>query len=176
MKKYNLGKFNIKDSAETSVSASAEISISSACKSVEIEKLIRTDKVVEIYVDSKALAYAQITSSKAITEIVLDTKAIASNLVFSDRGFSEIEVLSKAVAALLGESYMEINNINLRPGEEVEIDMCNLTVTKNGENALHLMSSDGDFFDFLIGENGVDIVAEGAGKIQVDAYWKDRWL
>ena len=71
---------------------------------------------------------------------------------------------------------MEINNINLRPGEEVEIDMCNLTVTKNGENALHLMSSDGDFFDFLIGENGVDIVAEGAGKIQVDAYWKDRWL
>lgn len=176
MKKYNLGKFNIKDSAETSVSASAEISISSVCTSVEIEKLIKTDKVVEIYVDSKALAYAQITSSKANTEIVLDTKALASNLVFSDRGFSEIEILSKAVAALLGEAYLELNNVNLKPGEEVEIDTCNLTVTKNGENALHLMSSDGDFFDFLIGENGVDIVAEGAGNIQVDAYWRDKWL
>lgn len=176
MKKYNLGKFNIKDSAETSVGASAEINLSSACKSVEVEKLIKTDKVVEIHINSKALAYAQITSSKANTEIVLDTKAIASNLVFSDRGFSDIEILSKAVAALLGEAYLELNNINLRPGEEVEIDTCNLTVTKNGENALHLMSSDGDFFDFLIGENGVDIVAEGAGNIQVDAYWRDKWL
>lgn len=176
MKKYNLGKFNIKDSSETSVSASAEINVSAVCKAVNIDKIIKTDRTVNIYIDSKASAYAEVISSRANAAISFDTKAIASNLVFSDRGFSEIEILSKAVAALLGEAYLELNNINLKPGEEIEIDMCNLTVTKNGENALHLMSSDGDFFDFLIGENGVNIVAEGAGSIQVDAYWKDKWL
>ena len=176
MKKYNLGKFNIKDSAETSVSASAEISISSACKGISVDKHIKIEKVVEIHIYSKASAHAEIESTKASAEINFDAKALASNLVYSSRGFSDVEIMSKAVAALLGEAYLELNNINLKPGEEVEIDMCNLTVTKNGENALHLMSSDGDFFDFLIGENGVDIVAEGAGKIQVDAYWKDRWL
>lgn len=176
MKKYNLGKFNIKDSAETSVSASAEISISSACKSVNVDKHIKIEKAVEIYIDSKASAHAELKSTRAVAEINFDAKALASNLVYSSRGFSDVEFMSKAVASLLGESYLELNNINLRPGEEVEIDTCNLTVTKNGENALHLMSSDGDFFDFLIGENGVDIVAEGAGNIQVDAYWRDKWL
>lgn len=176
MKKYNLGKFNIKNSSEANISASAEINLSTNCISFNIEKFVRIDKTVEIYFDSKATAYAEIPSGKTYVEINFDTKALASNLVFSDKGFSNVEILTKAVAALLGESYLEINNIDLKPGEEVEIDMCNLTVTKNGENALHLMSNDGDFFDFLIGENGVDIVAEGAGNIQVDAYWKDKWL
>lgn len=176
MKKYNLGKFNIKDSAETSVSASAEINLLSTCKSVKVEKLVKVGRAIEIYIDSLAFGYAEIKSSKALASFDIDSNALASNLVFSDRGFSDIEILSKAIAALLGEAYLELNNINLKPGEEVEIDTCNLTVTKNGENALHLMSSDGDFFDFLIGENGVDIVAEGAGNIQVDAYWRDKWL
>lgn len=176
MKKYNLGKFNIKDSAESSVSANAEINVSAVCKAVNIDKIIKTDKKVYIYIDSKASAYAEVTSSSASASIDFDTKALASNLVFSGPGQSEIEVLTKAVAALLGESYLELKDVYLKPGEEIEIDMCNLTVTKNGENALHLMSSDGDFFDFLIGENGVNIIAEGAGSIQVDAYWKDKWL
>lgn len=176
MKRYNLGKFNIKDSSESSVSANAEINVSAVCKTVNIDKIIKTDRAVNIYIDSKASAYAEVTSSRASASIDFDTKALASNLVFSGPGQSEIEVLTKGAPSLLGESYLELKDVYLKPGEEIEIDMCNLTVTKNGENALHLMSSDGDFFDFLIGENGVNIIADGAGSIQVDAYWKDKWL
>ena len=41
---------------------------------------------------------------------------------------------------------------------------------------MHLMSTDGDFFDFLIGDNDIEIEAVGANGVQIDTYWKDKWL
>lgn len=39
------------------------------------------------------------------------------------------------------------------PGERIVIDTKKMKITKNGQNALHLM--DGDFFDLVFGENKI---------------------
>lgn len=175
MTKFNVGKFNVDGGTIFSVTGVSDIALDSEVKSVLVEK----DSGVyasSITIDSSAEYHVEIVNITGEAEIEFSTFGLAANLVYSDAGNSSIELNSYAIGSLLGEDYVEISGLVLRPGQEVEIDMCNLTVTVNGENAMHLMSPDGDFFDFLIGNNEIDIEATGAGTVSVDTYWKDRWL
>ena len=55
-----------------------------------------------------------------------------------------------------------IINGNIAPGNRLIIDTKNLTVTLNGENALHLI--DGDFFDLVLGNNKITYTDASANR------------
>ena len=175
MTKFNVGKFNVKSSAIGSVNGSSDMAIDTSVSSILIDKYIEKTQS-NISINTVATAHVNLVGITGNADLELISKALAANLVYGEDLGGDMILDAYAVGSLLGEDYVEIRGLRLEPGEEVEIDMCNLTVTVNGENAMHLMSADGDFFDFLIGENEIEIEAIGANGVQIDTYWKNRWL
>lgn len=175
MTKFNVGKFNIKNSEVASVNANSDLILGSNLSKFLVDKYI-SEAEVSIELDAKANLYIRIMGIESNADMEMESKALSSNLVYASEATGDMSIDAYGVGSLLGEDYVEIAGLVLKPGQEVEIDMCNLTVTVNGENAMHLMSTDGDFFDFLIGDNDIEIEAVGANGVQIDTYWKDKWL
>lgn len=175
MTKFNVGKFNVKNSEIASVNANSDLVLGSNLSKFLVDKYI-SEAEVSIELDAKANLYIRIMGIESNADMEMESKALSSNLVYASEATGDMSIDAYGVGSLLGEDYVEIKGLVLKPGQEVEIDMCNLTVTVNGENAMHLMSTDGDFFDFLIGDNDIEIEAVGANGVQIDTYWKDKWL
>lgn len=175
MTKFNVGKFNVKNSEVASVNANSDLILGSNLSKFLVDKYI-SEAEVSIELDAKSNLHIRIMGIESNADMEMESKALSSNLVYASEATGDMYIDAYGVGSLLGEDYVEIAGIVLKPGQEVEIDMCNLTVTVNGENAMHLMSTDGDFFDFLIGDNDIEIEAVGANGVQIDTYWKDKWL
>lgn len=175
MTKFNVGKFNVKNSEVASVNANSDLVLGSNLSTFLVDKYI-SEAEASIELDAKANLYIRIMGIESNADMEMESKALSSNLVYASEATGDMSIDAYGVGSLLGEDYVEIAGLVLKPGQEVEIDMCNLTVTVNGENAMHLMSTDGDFFDFLIGDNDIEIEAVGANGVQIDTYWKDKWL
>lgn len=175
MTKFNVGKFNVKNSEIASVNGNSNLVLESKISKFLVDKYISKAEA-SIELDSKANLHIRITGIESNVDMEMNSKALSSNLVYASEAIGDMSINAYGVGSLLGEDYVEIAGLVLKPGQEVEIDMCNLTVTVNGENAMHLMSTDGDFFDFLIGDNDIEIEAVGANGVQIDTYWKDKWL
>lgn len=175
MTKFNVGKFNVKNLEVASVNANSDLILGSNLSKFLVDKYI-SEAEVSIELDAKANLYIRIMGIESNADMEMESKALSSNLVYASEATGDMSIDAYGVGSLLGEDYVEIAGLVLKPGQEVEIDMCNLTVTVNGENAMHLMSTDGDFFDFLIGDNDIEIEAVGANGVQIDTYWKDKWL
>lgn len=175
MTKFNVGKFNVKNSEVASVNANSDLVLGSNLSTFLVDKYI-SEAEASIELDAKANLYIRIMGIESNADMEMESKALSSNLVYASEATGDMSIDAYGVGSLLGEDYVEIKGLVLKPGQEVEIDMCNLTVTVNGENAMHLMSTDGDFFDFLIGDNDIEIEAIGSNGVQIDTYWKDKWL
>lgn len=175
MTKFNVGKFNVKNSEIASVNANSDLVLGSNLSKFLVDKYI-SEAEVSIELDAKANFYIKIMGVKSNADMEINSRALSTNLMYASEATGDMSIDAFGVGSLLGEDYVEIKGLVLKPGQEVEIDMCNLTVTVNGENAMHLMSTDGDFFDFLIGDNDIEIEAIGANGVQIDTYWKDKWL
>lgn len=175
MTKFNVGKFNVKSSEIASVNGNSDLVLESNISKFLVDKYI-SEAEVSIELDAKANFYIKIMGVKSNADMEINSRALSTNLMYASEATGDMSIDAFGVGSLLGEDYVEIKGLVLKPGQEVEIDMCNLTVTVNGENAMHLMSTDGDFFDFLIGDNDIEIEAIGATGVQIDTYWKDKWL
>lgn len=175
MTKFNVGKFNVKNSEVASVNGNSNLVLESNISKFLIDKYMpKAETSIEL--DAKANLYIRIMGIESNADMEMNSKALSSNLIYASKTTGDMFIDAYGVGSLLGEDYVEIAGLVLKPGQEVEIDMCNLTVTVNGENAMHLMSTDGDFFDLLIGDNDIEIEAVGANGVQIDTYWKDKWL
>lgn len=86
-------------------------------------------------------------------------------------------MLTQATQQLSGEQVMRFEDLVLRPGDELVINTCDLTVTLNGENAMEFFSADSEFITLLNGENVIEYNDEsGTRNVSFDIIWKDRWL
>lgn len=175
MFKYNLGKFNLKSGGNVIITGMAPIGVTATCNKVLVIKHVKnlfTKVEHETVLKGKKVIYVY---PKKETDIKVSNRISASSFVFTD-GVSQadINLHAEAISALLGSEHLELKDVNLQPNEEIEINMCDLTVTRSGENAMHLLTSDGDFFDFSVGDNSLTV--EGARTTEVDIYWKDKWL
>lgn len=89
----------------------------------------------------------------------------------------EAEAESNAYGSALstyGQEVMIIEGVNMVAGDELIIDTEHMTVTLNGENAIHLVKDESIFFKLKEGSN--DIVVEGGTMADIRILWKDRWL
>ena len=77
---------------------------------------------------------------------------------------------------MLGEDFLELKGFALQPGQEIEINLCDLTALVNGENAIHLLGEGADFFDLSSGANEILIEVDDGANFSIESLWKDRWL
>ena len=175
MNKFNLGKFNVSSESASSITGYTEFGFESSVKSVVVEKHIEVSQS-NINYESIATAIAEKFGVTDETNIDFDTTLFGSVFVFSENGTSDVTFESAAIGSLLGEEYVELSGFVLLPGQEIEINLCDLTATVDGENAIHLLSNDGDFFELMPGLNDIEIQTNAGTYYQVDTFWKDRWL
>lgn len=195
---FNRGKFNVKSGAVITLTGASTIDVeaqASACAvmmwrfadpvALDITIDAAGDQVVNKYsgrvaspivFDAQSVPHVHKWAKSADTEINWDTSITYSTITKPDPVTLDVVFGASAVASMLGEEYIEFVGITLRPGEQLEIDTCALTATINGRNVMHLLSHDGDFFDFFPGANEIEIEATGAGSVAVDTFWKDKWL
>lgn len=174
--KFNIGKFNVKSDNSITLTANSEINYFTNVEDILIQKEI--DKAgAAIDYEASATSILEIKlKENAGLEIDYEASAMATSIILIENLNTEITFESEGIGSLLGEEYIEIKGFVLKPGQEIEINTCDLTATINGENAIHLLTEEGDFFDFLPGANDIKIDAVGAGSVSIDTYWKDRWL
>lgn len=173
---YNLGKFNVKKRGNISLTANSDINFSASIDKVLLQKEVqKVEAVINYEAEAKGMIEKRF-NEKLNLQINYYATALSTSILSIENIISEINYNAEAVSSLLGEEYIEIKGFVLKPGQEIEINTCDLTATINGENAIHLLTEDGDFFDFLPGENDIKIDAAGAESVSIDTYWKDRWL
>ena len=64
-----------------------------------------------------------------------------------------------------------------RPGDELMIDMDNMTVTLNGQNVMRFVDRESEFFLFNPGNNEVTYTSTTtAGRVDIRLLWKDAFL
>lgn len=90
---------------------------------------------------------------------------------------SKAEALAVASAEGLisyGTEVLELNGIGLQAGDVLMIDTDNMTITKNGENIVALVTDDSIFFKLNPGNNNLQF--EGGSLADIKILWKDRWI
>ena len=173
--KYNLGKFNRKASASVSVTANATITVGAKIEDVFQKQFLSSIKTsISLSATSKSVLKIYRNGSTNVA-FKSSLKGVLKRFIDSSIE-TPIVIDSYALGSIYGEEFVELNNIILRPGEELVINTCDLTATIGGRNAINLLTNGSDFFDFFIGENDITIRAENATGITVDTYWKDKWL
>ncbi|WP_071126228.1 phage distal tail protein [Peptoniphilus lacydonensis] len=174
--KFNIGKFNIKSNNNITLTANSEINYFTKVEDILIQKeLGKVGATIDYEASATSILEIKLKETAELA-INFDASAVATSIILIEDLNSEITFEAEGIGSLLGEEYIEIKGFVLRPGQEIEINTCDLTATINGENAIHLLTEEGDFFDFLPGENDIKIDAVGAGSVSIDTYWKDRWL
>lgn len=128
-------------------------------------------------------AAAETASSGEIIRIVLysgEAEAISEaaaeyiRTIYQTGQADAITTGSGSAVSTYGSVTMVIENVNMKPGDELIIDTEHMTVTLNGVNIVDKVSDESVFFKLKDGEN--DVIVEGGTTADIKILWKDRWL
>ncbi len=170
---FNRGKFNISTSAAGNSGLALMLL---GVNSVQPSVIISTSGVANLSLkqetDATVLRYSSGTS-----QIILNTQIEVTKVFIVEGGTSNIRMKTAANQVLAGESVISLEGIILKPGDELVINTCDMTVTLNGQNAMEYFSDDSEFFNLL---NGINTIIYNDGNderdVSFDIIWKDRWL
>ncbi len=171
---YNRGKFNVPSVAISSnngtallkldvVPVSAQRTISASGKaSMKLSGL--SDGAIVRYAAGSCL-------------FTLSSYADGTKVFIVEAEDAALVMMTQATQQLSGEQVMRFEDLVLRPGDELVINTCDLTVTLNGENAMEFFTADSEFITLLNSENTIEYNDESESReISFDIIWKDRWL
>lgn len=118
-----------------------------------------------------------IKSSSGIAGLLLDSKGIQTKIHYGLTNPSDIQLQTKGEHTLAGEELINLAGLVLKPGDELVIDTCEMTVSVNGQNMMKFVSNASEFFSLLPGDNEL-IYTDGVTtrKVSIDILWKDRWV
>lgn len=171
---YNRGKFNAPSVAISSNSGIALLKLGTM--PVDVQRTIsasgQTSMKLNGFSDGTIVRYAAGSCLFALGSFANGTKVF----IVEAEG-AALVMLTQATHQLSGEQMMRFEDLALRPGDELVINTCDLTVTLNGQNAMEYFAADSEFITLLNGENTIEYNDEsGDRKISFDIIWKDRWL
>lgn len=173
--KFNRSSFNRKSGQSEIVRATATVELLSDVRDISLTQYAAD---LEASFELDTISYGLLRKySKGNAEFMIGANSSSTIKMFNIGTLdSDVEIAADALGSTLGEEFIALENIVLRPGEELVINTCDLTATINGENAISSLTVGSDFFDFLSGDNDVIISGENSRGMTVDVYWKDRWL
>jgi len=172
---FNRGKFNV----STSVAGNSGLALMLlGVNSVQPSVIISTSGVANLSLKQEQETDATVLRySSGSSQIILNTQVEGTKVFIVEGGASNIRMETAANQVLAGESVISLEGIILRPGDELIINTCDMTVTLNGQNAMEYFSDDSEFFNLL---NGINTIIYNDGNderdVSFDIIWKDRWL
>lgn len=176
---YNRGKFNVPSVAVSSNSGIALLILEAIPVNAQrtISASGRADMKLDGVSDGTIIKYAAGSCLFILGSFANGTKAF-----IVETEDATLVMLTQATHQLSGEQVMRFedrdgNPLILKPGDELVINTCEMTVTINGQNAMEFFAADSEFITLLNGENTIEYNdGSGARKISFDIIWKDRWL
>jgi len=73
--------------------------------------------------------------------------------------------------------HVHLPGLLVRPGDELIIDMENMTVTLNGQNVMRFLHRNSEFFTLNPGNNEITYESTVTnGRVDMRVLWKDAWL
>lgn len=167
---FNRGPFNRPFAIETYFTATFS-------SSTDVSSRMSIDFPVTVTIDSATDVSAQMVReipfrSEIETATELLTKMIRERIMPS----TTFDTSSEFVAEVTYYHVDEISFIgDFKPGDRLVIDSAKMTVTINGQNALHL--TDGDFFKLVLGINKLTYTdQESARNILTRITHRDKFL
>lgn len=171
---FNQGKFNASSLQAIGNNGIALMNMGSNI--IRVSKIISAKGVCDLQMKG-ASDITKIKYSSTISNVKSDSRANGTKVyvVSSDVSSMKMETLSNQY--LSGESFILLENINLKPHDELIINTCDMTVTINGQNAMQYFSVDSDFFKLNNGVNEIIYSDDELDRnVSLDIIWKDRWL
>ena len=171
---YNRGKFNVQTAQSIGNNGLAVMLMkaNSILASKIISAIGSSDLSMRDDVKGTIVKYNTGTS-----EILSGSQGEGTKVFIVEGGTSNIRMETAANQVLAGESVISLEGITLKPGDELIINTCDITVTINGQNAMEYFSNDSDFFTLLNGLNTLIYNDSNSSRnISFDIIWKDRWL
>ncbi len=171
---YNRGKFNVPSVVISSNSGIALMKLRAVLVSAQqtISASGQASMKLSGLSDGTIVRYA--AGSCLLT---LGSYADRTKVFIVEAEDAALVMLTQATPQLSGEQVMRFEDLVLRPGDELVINTCDLTVTLNGENAMEFFAADSEFITLLNGENTIEYNDESESReISFDIIWKDRWL
>lgn len=171
---YNRGKFNVQSSQTIGNSGIGLIVMST--NTVQVSKTISakgsTSLCLKHNVDGTIVKYINGYSS-----LLLDAYGKGTKIFIVAGNIANMVMKTESNQSLAGESAIILKGLILKPGDELIINTCDMTITINGQNAMEYFSDESDFFKLLSGINTL-IYSDGNTNrnIYFDVIWKDRWL
>jgi len=171
---FNRGKFNVPSAAISSNSGIALLKLGTI--PVDVQRTISANGQASMKLsglsDGTIVRYA--AGSCLFT---LGSYADGTKVFIVEAEDAALVMLTQATQQLSGEQVMRFEDLVLKPGDELVINTCDLTVTLNGQNAMEYFAADSEFITLLNGENTIEYNDESESReISFDIIWKDRWL
>ena len=172
---FNRGKFNVSSIQSTGASGLGQMSMGTPVTFAS--RLISASGTASLSL--KTLSDATLNKYSPESTAAMTMRYIANGTkAFIVAGDDANMVLgASANQTLSGEQVIKLDNLVLKPGEELIINTCDMTVTLNGQNAMQYFSADSDFISLLNGLNTLIYSDSNVSrKAMFDVIWKDRWL
>lgn len=175
MQKFNLGKFNVQHNSNQTVGYINAVSGASCISNVRyntnanINAESGTNKIIAI-----KSTPASAVGINAISG--LSGRNIRAQVATLDN-VDAVSGMTVRAVSVIGIQFISLPDIVLEPGETLIIDTDRMTVTIDGENAIHLLSGDSEFFFLAQGENIITYSDNSNSRnINLNAMWKNRWV
>lgn len=171
---FNRGKFNIQTTQSIGNSGIALMVM--GANSIQANRIINASGIASMYMKDSVKG-TNVKFSKGETSLILNTLGSGTKNFIVASDISSMVLSAEANQVLAGEQEINLNGIILKPGDELVINTCDMTVTINGQNAMEYFSNDSDFFTLLNGTNTLVYSDSNTSRnISFDVIWKDRWL
>lgn len=171
---YNRGKFNVPSTQAVGNSGIALMVM--GANPISASRIISAIGSASMQLDDVTVG-TNIKYNNGITGLVMDSHADGTKTFVASSDVSTLVMGTQASQVLSGEEVIVLEGLTLKPGDELIINTCDMTVTLNGQNAMQYFSNDSSFFTLLSGLNTVEYNDGSASRnIMFDIIWKDRWL
>lgn len=171
---FNRGKFNV--STTQSIGNSGIGLMIMKSNPISSTKIISAKGISNLIMSQDNIG-TTVKYDKGTSSMALDSKVEGTKVYIVTSDISSMMLNTEANQSLAGESIITLEGISLKPGDELIINTCDMTVTINGQNAMEYFSNDSEFFTLLNGINALVYSDSNSSRnISFDVIWKDRWL
>lgn len=172
---FNRAKFNVSSTQSTGASGLAQMNLGS--NKVNATRVISASGLSTLSLKGSSDATINKYSDISKADLTMGHIATGTKVFIVPGNQADMIMGTYGSQTLSGEQVIKMENMVLKPGDEMIINTCDMTVTINGQNAMKYLSGDSDFISLLNGLNTLIYTDNSSSrKASFNVIWKDRWL